>query len=803
MSGETSAVRRGLSRWGVRGLALAGALCIFLASFGWWLDSRVLSDAGFADVVAQASQKPEVRHYIADQATLRLARTSNFVSAARPVVTDAIATAIATPPVEDAVREFAFRAHEQVLRTQEGRRVDLDAQQAATTIRSALQTINPSLSKKLPANVLDASATVSQNSAVDTAFQVSKWIWLWIPIGILGVGLLGLALAKADDRVRAVRTVGMYVAVAGALLVGLGGATPIIGAVVSSTDPGRAEAIAAFIEVLTGRLVGAGLALVLVGLCLAFAPGKDGGDLKARWARYRAYWSGKRSSARWRFAGGLAVIALAALVLTQLEELVITLVEIAAIVAFYVGVILCLRAAGILVVDHSIPRIRKRQVVGVFATMIAAFLVMATLAVTIVAANTTTPTANPDKNGCNGYIELCLQPLDQVVWPASHNAMSSSAYNFFSAEHTITVGEQLNAGVRFLMLDAYYGYDDDGLVRTNLAGGVDRKQLEKDRGQDAVDALDRMGALTGTADTSGKKQTVYFCHDFCELGAVKASDVFAEIKAFLDRNLTEVVILDFEDYVQPKDMRAALREAGLLPRLRVLDRDKISSTTLLDIVQPKRKKAKENPRRLIALAEKHGNPHSWLRPAYDLYQETPYTFPKIDDFSCAPKRGASDNPLFLVNHWLRPSGPPDPSEAAKVNSKKTLTARFTKCAQQRRILPNALAVDFTEIGDLTPTVNRMNGAIAALTGAEQSVDTVIRHHIRHEDLTDAEVRELRGIHRLPRVKPEAAVKLLGQPVASELRPAIGIPQFEELNGLGPKERTTTAAAPGTTPTTTP
>ncbi len=52
--------------------------------------------------------------------------------------------------------------------------------------------------------------------------------------------------------------------------------------------------------------------------------------------------------------------------------------------------------------------------------------------------------------------------------------MSSSAYNFFSAEHTITVGEQLNAGVRFLMLDVYYGYDDNGIVRTNLAGGVDR-----------------------------------------------------------------------------------------------------------------------------------------------------------------------------------------------------------------------------------------------------------------------------------------------------------------------------------------
>ena len=60
------------------------------------------------------------------------------------------------------------------------------------------------------------------------------------------------------------------------------------------------------------------------------------------------------------------------------------------------------------------------------------------------------------------------------------------AYNFFGAEHTITIPEQLNAGVRFLMLDVYYGYDDNGLVRTNLAGGVDRKELEKERGKEAV-----------------------------------------------------------------------------------------------------------------------------------------------------------------------------------------------------------------------------------------------------------------------------------------------------------------------------
>ena len=151
-------------------------------------------------------------------------------------------------------------------------------------------------------------------------------------------------------------------------------------------------------------------------------------------------------------------------------------------------------------------------------------------AVGIVAAATPTrPRANPSNQGCNGYIELCAQPLNQIVWPASHNAMSSAAYNFLGAEHTITIPEQLNAGARFLMIDAYYGYDDNGLVRTNLAGGVNRDQLRKERGEEAVHELDRLGALTGVADTSGKKQDIYFCHDFCELGAISAEQVFHDI----------------------------------------------------------------------------------------------------------------------------------------------------------------------------------------------------------------------------------------------------------------------------------
>ena len=110
----------------------------------------MLDSHGFADVVTISSQRKEVRDYIADQATLRLARTSNFVSAARPIVADAVSQAIAAPPVEEAVRDFAVRAHDQIFRFTEQRRVSVSSAQAAITVRTALESINPSLAGRCP-----------------------------------------------------------------------------------------------------------------------------------------------------------------------------------------------------------------------------------------------------------------------------------------------------------------------------------------------------------------------------------------------------------------------------------------------------------------------------------------------------------------------------------------------------------------------------------------------------------------------------------------------------------------------------
>jgi hypothetical protein len=767
----------GFSRWTVRVLAALGALLMVLGAFGWWLSTRVLEADGFADVVAKASQKVEVRKYIGDQASLRLARTSNFVSAARPVVADAIAAAVATPPVEDAIREFAQRAHEQVFQARGARRVDVNSQEAAVTIRGALQSINPALAKKLPANVLDATTTISQSDTVDLLFRASHWVEdLYAPTFLAGVALAILAMVKARERVRAIRTVGVTTAVAGGLLLGIGVGTPAFATVAATSDPLRGDAVAAFIGVLVGRLLAAGQAYFVFGLALALAPGHDGGDLRHRVGRVRAWFAEKRGSRRWRFAGGVGLMLLALLTLTLPRGMGRLLLLVGAVLVLYVGIVVCLRASGLMATDHSIPRLHKRQVVGVFAALVAAVLATAVVAVGIVADNTSQPRANPTNQGCNGYIELCAEPLNQVVWPASHNAMSSAAYDFLGAEHTVTIPEQLNAGVRFLMIDAYYGYDDNGLVRTNLAGGIDRSKLRAERGDQAVNELDRLGALTGVADTSGDKQDVYFCHDFCELGAISSQQVFHDIDDFLSRNLTDVLVIDVEDYVQPKDLKAALVESGLWKRVWRPDPKQYGWPTLGDMVTPTKKGADENPRRLVVMSEKHGGVYPWLLGAYDVSQESPFTFTSIPQFNCNPNRGGTDKSFFIVNHWLRPDGPPDPVEAAKVNSKKVLSARLTQCITERQQLPNAVAVDFTSQGDLYKTVNLFNAAIARQSHVTEMVTKTIQQLSARDGITDAELQELDSLHRLPKISEATARALLG-PLADRIPTPAALPQF--------------------------
>jgi hypothetical protein len=99
----------------------------------------------------------------------------------------------------------------------------------------------------------------------------------------------------------------------------------------------------------------------------------------------------------------------------------------------------------------------------------------------------------------------------------------------------------------------------------------------------------------------------------------------------------------------------------------------------------------------------------WYHPAYEVMQETPYTFHAPGEFSCKPNRGDKDSPILLMNHWIETTPAPRPSNATLVNAETVLVRRAKECRRVRGKLPNVIAVDFAATGDVVRAAAVLNG----------------------------------------------------------------------------------------------
>jgi hypothetical protein len=286
---------------------------------------------------------------------------------------------------------------------------------------------------------------------------------------------------------------------------------------------------------------------------------------------------------------------------------------------------------------------------------------------------------------CNGMKQLCERRLDQVVLPATHNAMSAQELGWKLPNQTVAIPGQLESGIRALLLDTHYGrLQPDGTVRTDDDGDV----------------------------TTGVRGT-YLCHEFCEIGATKLAPALRQIRKWLRANPNEVILIENEDYVSAQDFVAAMRRSGLLDL--VYRGPRSPWPTLAKMIRKNH--------RVVMLSdnESKGDP-AWYRPTYEgLLQETPYTFnppSKLTDpanwaDSCRPNRGAdggTTGSLFLMNHWSPSTPPPEPNleQSAQVNAKEVILGRAQKCAEVRGRYPNIIAVDQFTAGGLLAAVKAIN-----------------------------------------------------------------------------------------------
>lgn len=262
----------------------------------------------------------------------------------------------------------------------------------------------------------------------------------------------------------------------------------------------------------------------------------------------------------------------------------------------------------------------------------------------------------PPARACNGDPALCERRFDEVVFPCTHNAFSAREYGFqkINANQQSGVARQLADGVRCMMLDVS---DEDG--------------------------------------------TTVLCHGGCALGKVEHAAVLADIGTFLEQNPDEVLTIIYQDDL-PVDRIVADLEAADVAKRTYAHAVGSPWPTLASMI--------DADTRLFVTAEVGGPPPAWFHHVWDLTWDTPYTFHSVDEFSCELNRGSVDNDLFLVNHWVSTViDTPSEADAATANAYDVLYGRATQCQREAGQLPNFVAVDFYEKGDLFEVVRALNG----------------------------------------------------------------------------------------------
>lgn len=345
------------------------------------------------------------------------------------------------------------------------------------------------------------------------------------------------------------------------------------------------------------------------------------------------------------------------------------------------GVVLLAGLGGVLVVGataHQHGRLRPVPAVGLLGLALGS----ATLAGPPVVLLSDGGPAVP---ACNGHVELCDRPYDQVVMAATHNAMSSPGLVRVWPEQGRDLRGQLDGGVRALLIDTHY-----------WEPVVSRRQQAADVAPPSATATLLARALQ---PLTSRQPGTWLCHLACGLGARPLADGLGDVRAFLDDNPGEVVTLIVQDGISAADTDTAFHEAGLDPYLFDDDVDG-GWPTLGEMV--------DSGHRLVVFAESGRSGPAWYRPAFDHIQETPFRSHQASDLSCGVGRGVPGAELFLLNHWVL-GLVPDRAEAAALNRRDVIVERARTCQVERGRLPSFVAVDFAELGDVTGAVDQLNG----------------------------------------------------------------------------------------------
>jgi hypothetical protein len=722
LSAATSTLRRPRARRVASILLLvAGSLTLLVAELTLWARDAVFDTEGFTDNAVRALNDEQVRALAVDRLVDQLVeRGSSDLIAVQPLLQAATETVIDTGAFRELYATAVAEAHRQLFSDDP---IVLQLVDALILVRATVAQFDPALAERLPAIDSGVIEIADEGGDFDELFgageKVARAARLYT---LLTIALLVASVWVAPRRRRAVIAVGVALAVVAALVVvGLDLARATLTSTVS--DELTAAAVGGVWDAFLQDLRTANLILGAGGVALAAAATSAARevDAAAQLRRLREVVT-YRPQSRWgRLGRALAILLVGWIALTNGDELLDAAIAVVGIYAIYIGLTELIRLNGLgeeLATPAAAPGTGGRggplrRWLGVspalrVAALGALFAVATTAAVALLLSAGLFDRDGEDGGeraggavtACNGHAALCERPLNDVAFATTHNSMSAASEGWLFASHRDGIAEQLEAGVRGLLLDVWYGFPASNGVRTELLGAageeLQRTDLARQYGEEALAARDRVAE---SLELEGERG-LFLCHGFCELGATPLDEALRDVRLFLDTHRGEVILIFVEDHAGAADIVAAFVASGLERYAYAHPQADAEWPTLGELV--------ERDERLLVLVEKAGGATPWYHAGFELAQETPFSFASPEEFSCAESRGRGESPLFLLNHWIEDLTP-SPADAEEVNARALLLARAEQCREGRERLPNLVAVNFYGLGDVFEVVDVLNG----------------------------------------------------------------------------------------------
>jgi hypothetical protein len=694
--------------WVAGVLVGVAVLLVVLAVVLSYAGRALLRSQPFADRAVATLRDPAVQDDVADHLTDSVVKLgSGDLVSVRPIVRAVAGTVVGSNAFRALFHRAVVNAHTAVVNG-DGGAIFLNVADASVLVQGALERFAPDAAGRVRAQRIATLLIVHPGGGllaiVHTARRVHAGAWI---LAVLAALSAAGALYASSERRRTARLLGIGLVIGGMAVVAF---YLVGGAIAQHAAPAGSDAVARALW--RSFLRGLEVQGLLVAAAGAIVVGAASG-------RLRPIGIDTALSRGWRFltddavSTGRRVTASVALVLMGVA---ILLEPAPALTIAVLAGGLYLVSKGVEGLLGAVRQVRSGAVAraGLRPTRMLRFTPVAIALAAIVVAAVVIASGDGDEapagvpTTCNGFRALCSRPLNDVALAATHNSMASVTIpSFHFGQQDGTIADQLNEGIRGLLIDTYYGDAVGGAVRTDLVSLPKRDVAIQEVGAPAVEAALRIRSRLGSRKAG--KRGIYLCHGLCELGAVSLASALSDLRSFLVSNPGEVVVVINQDEgVTPTDIEQAFGKAGLLD---LVYRGPLGPFPTLRAMI-------DSNQRLVVMAENDAGDIPWYHPAFEhALQETPFTFrsttalthPSKLPASCRPNRGPASAPLFLVNHWVDTTPVPRASNAEVVNARQPLLARVRDCQRIRHRIPNLVAVDFYRRGDLLGVVNTLNG----------------------------------------------------------------------------------------------